>query len=221
VGVVSVESMAIALNHSRAKGVARLVLIGICNHDGDGGAWPSIAKLQRYAGNVDRRTVQRAVDELERLGEVQRIIQQGGDHTTGDGRRPNLYRVRLECPGTCDRSRNHRVRDEALPLELDETGAAWTPPLVIHRGGVDAAGRGGVDAALTTLSTTPTGQALDATTEGEGWDPARSLELHRLAIAQKCPKSPRRMAGKHFSTDGYRCDYCARPTADYTPRSIA
>lgn len=124
--------MAIALHHSRAKGAAKLVLLGIANHDGDGGAWPSVATLQIYAGGADRRSVQRAIDRLESLGEVTRVIQRGGTESThefSDWHRPNLYHFKLTCPPDCDRSRNHRTKrtytPEMVPLGTD---VAKTPP---------------------------------------------------------------------------------------------
>jgi len=156
---VSIESLSIAMNHSRATGTARLVLLGIANHDGDGGSWPSVARLQRYAGGADRRTVQRAIDRLEALGEVRRIIQQGGDHNTADDRRPNLYRVLLQCPHDCDRTANHntsRTVQTMLPEQLS-TGAASAPPR-----GADAARGGGADAAQTIQETINT-QVLKVT----------------------------------------------------------
>lgn len=120
---MSVEALAIALNHSRASGTAKIVMIGIANHDGDGGAWPSIATLARYA-NVDERSVQRSLDRLERLGEIRRHRQKGGTHLTSDARRPNLYEVLLRCPADCDGTSQHRTRkqrERALPLAGLET----------------------------------------------------------------------------------------------------
>ena len=67
---MSVESMAIALHHSRSKGTAKVVLLGIANHDGDGGAYPTVATLAKYA-NVSRANVQKALTKLESLGEIQ------------------------------------------------------------------------------------------------------------------------------------------------------
>jgi hypothetical protein len=127
--------MAIALNHSQATGTAKLVLIGIANHDGDGGAWPSIATLARYAA-VDTRNVQRAIKKLETLGEVKTLANQGGTHRTPDHARPNLYRFELKCPPTCDRSSAHRTR-QALPGFELSTGVAPAP-------GGGAPARGGV-----------------------------------------------------------------------------
>lgn len=132
--------MAIALHHSRAAGTAKLVLLGIANHDGDGGAWPSVRTLCRYAA-VDRRNVQRALDKLEQLGEIRREIGLGGDHSTANHLRPNLYRFTLSCPSTCDHSRQHRIRGE-VTFEGMEEPAALTPP-----GGADAAPSRGGDAA--------------------------------------------------------------------------
>jgi DNA-binding transcriptional regulator YhcF (GntR family) len=109
---VSVESMAIALHHSRASGTAKVVLLGICNHDGDGGSWPSIETLAKYA-NKSERQVQRAIRELEELGEVHTRQQAGGHLATRSSYRPNAYDVLLQCPPDCDRTSNHRVQSAA------------------------------------------------------------------------------------------------------------
>lgn len=127
---MSVEALAIALHHSRATGAAKLVLIGIANHDGDGGAWPAVATLAKYA-KTDRRNVQRYLNRLEEWGEIRRLISQGGDHSTPDHRRPNLYRFTLGCPHDCDRTKNHRTkRDEPLYLDIPELDGAVNLPAV-------------------------------------------------------------------------------------------
>ena len=105
---MSVEALAIVLNHSKAVGTDKVVLLGIANHDGDGGAWPSIATLAKYA-NVDARTVQRSLRRLEEMGEVAVHLGAGGRATTPQGQRTNRYEVRVICPSSCDRSTNHRV----------------------------------------------------------------------------------------------------------------
>lgn len=128
---MSVESIAIALHHSRAKGSAKLVLIGIANHDGDGGAWPSIATLANYAG-IDARATQRAIAKLVDLGEIRRDVQAGGDSRVPDHRRPNRYVFLLECPHNCDRTRNHRTRHHAL---VEFGGVVETTPGVVPTGG--------------------------------------------------------------------------------------
>lgn len=125
---MSIESIAIALNHSRAKGTAKLVLLGIANHDGDGGAWPSVGTLARYA-NVSRQNVQKALVALEGLGEIRRHVSQGGDHNTADYHRPNLYEITLRCPQTCDRTKNHRTQS-ALEIAPDYPASVARPPLV-------------------------------------------------------------------------------------------
>lgn len=144
---MSVESLTLALHHSRAKGNARLVLIGIANHDGDGGAWPSVATLAKYLGGADRATVQRALTRLIALGEIKRHTQQGGTRSTPDEYRPNLYEITLQCPSTCDGTRSHGTRSTLpgapsrlafTPVEPDVV----IPDLVtevIHRGRSSAA----------------------------------------------------------------------------------
>jgi hypothetical protein len=84
--------MAHVLNHSRAVGTAKVVLLGIANHDGDGGAWPSIDTLARYA-NVDPRSVKRAIRTLEELGEVVVHLNDGGTRSTRNDQRPNRYEL--------------------------------------------------------------------------------------------------------------------------------
>lgn len=138
---MSVESIAIALHHSRATGAAKLVLIGIANHDGDGGAWPSVATLSRYAG-VDPRSVQRAVKRLEELHEVRRFVQAGGDHRIDDHRRPNRYEFTLRCPMDCDRSARHKLSHEVVELDVEQLSTRVTsasPDDADVRGGVTLA----------------------------------------------------------------------------------
>ena len=98
---MSVESISLVLNHSRASGTDKLVLIGIANHDGDGGSWPSIATLARYA-NVKERSVQRSIANLVALGEVVVHDQQGGTQHTRPDRRPNRYEITLQRRGDAD-----------------------------------------------------------------------------------------------------------------------
>lgn len=126
---MSVESIAIALHHSRATGTAKLILVGIANHDGDGGAWPSLATLARY-GNVHVRNAQKAVARLEELGEIRVHVQQGGNSRTPDHAKPNLYEFILTCSPDCDRTKNHQSR-YALPDPLAVAppgGGSATPP---------------------------------------------------------------------------------------------
>lgn len=91
---MSVESMSWALNlpDPTLTPTDRLTLVGICNHDGDGGAWPSVATLARYTGTTPR-TVQRSIGRLIEAGYITRHTQQGGTARTPDGMRPNLYVV--------------------------------------------------------------------------------------------------------------------------------
>lgn len=104
--------MAVVLHHSRAKGTDKLVLLGIANHAGDGGSWPYVETLARYA-NVSERAVQASLTKLVQLGELARHTQRGGtldSHAGRDHKRPNRYDVLLACPAWCDRTVNHRPR---------------------------------------------------------------------------------------------------------------
>lgn len=94
---MTVEAMGVVLNYSRATGTTKLVLVGIANHDGDGGAWPSIATLARYA-NTSERSVQRAIQRLVDMGEVEVHANGGGTLTTPNDRRPNRYTILVRRP---------------------------------------------------------------------------------------------------------------------------
>lgn len=104
---MSIEALALALHHSQSKGTDKLVLIGICNHDGDGGAWPSHDTLAKYA-NCSVSRVKQAIRHLAEFGEITVQVNAGGDQNTRADRRPNLYEIHLECPEDCDRSKKHR-----------------------------------------------------------------------------------------------------------------
>lgn len=112
---MSVEKIAAVLHHSRSAGTDRLVLIGIANHEGDGGAYPSVATLAKYA-NCSERTVQRSIKALVELGELRVKVQGGGDEDWRKDRRPNRYRVLVTCPDTCDRTFNHRDLSGVTPM---------------------------------------------------------------------------------------------------------
>lgn len=130
---MSVEALSVALHHSKAKGTTKLVLVGIANHDGDGGAWPSVATLAKYA-NASERTVQYAIKQLETLGEIRRHFQDGGRASMWDHLRPNRYEILLRCPPRCDRSSAHFVSPsgpfDAVTGETDctPTGEAGCTP---------------------------------------------------------------------------------------------
>lgn len=110
---MSIESVAIALHHSRAKGTAKLVLLGIANHDGDYGAFPKVATLAKYA-NVHPRRIPEALKTLGELGEIIVHVQDGGMRMHVDALRPNLYEFVLECPPECDRTKHHRIAGEKI-----------------------------------------------------------------------------------------------------------
>lgn len=90
--------MSLVLNHSRAIGTDKVVMLGIANHDGDGGSWPSLATLARYA-NVSSRSVSAALARLVILGELIVLRNQGGNHKTDPRHRPNRYEIAIS-PGT-------------------------------------------------------------------------------------------------------------------------
>lgn len=135
---MSIEAMSVVLHHSKAQGATKLILLGIANHQGDGGAWPSISTLAKYAGGVNRRTVQRAIGDLVAMGELESEIQAGGSYKDQANGRPNLYRVLLGCPAECDGSPNHR-----RITEPEQGGGPDTAGRSTHRGGGDIQTAGG------------------------------------------------------------------------------
>jgi hypothetical protein len=123
---VSIEAMTIALHHSRARGSAKLVLLGIANHHGDGGAWPSLATLAKYAA-VDPRNVRKALRELEAMGEIRTHLQAGGSSGMSAYERPNRYDFLLACPASCDRSTRHRETPPDAGIPRGRTPASSPP----------------------------------------------------------------------------------------------
>lgn len=92
---MSIESVAKALHTHGLTATQKLVLVGIANHDGDGGAWPSMETLALYA-ECSERHARRTVRELEALGLVTTYLNQGGTATTPSDRRPNRYDLHLD-----------------------------------------------------------------------------------------------------------------------------
>lgn len=107
---MSVEALAMVMYHSQSTSNARLVMIAIANHDGDGGAWPTIETIARLA-NCSERTVQRCLPELVELGELVIEPQAGGTRKTPSRYRPNRYEIDIVCPPECDGTMNHRLTD--------------------------------------------------------------------------------------------------------------
>jgi hypothetical protein len=88
---MSIEVVSLVLNNSRATGRAKLVLLGIANHLGDHGAWPSISTLARYA-NASERSVKRDIQELVELGELRVELQNAPTKTQY---KTNLYWITI------------------------------------------------------------------------------------------------------------------------------
>jgi hypothetical protein len=210
---VSVEALAIVLHHSRAKGTAKLVLVGVANHEGDGGAWPTVATLARYA-NVDVRNAQRALVKLQELGELEVEAQAGGMAGTADCDRPNLYRVRVRCPVWCDGTTQHRDQRKLAGHQVGwrpgPQGVAIAPPpggIATPPGGGSATPPGGADATRTRPTNHPnnSGGAATVTT---GDSPTAQLQAAAAALptcwvcskpAARCLAIPERRSGHRYT----------------------
>lgn len=104
---MSIEAVNAVLHHSKATGTDKLVLIGIAWHIGpdvDDGCWPRISKLAKYA-NTTERSVQRSINKLIALGEVERHIQGGLSRVD---KRPNCFYLLVSCPQSCSGFPQHK-----------------------------------------------------------------------------------------------------------------
>jgi hypothetical protein len=88
---MSIEVMNAVWQHSRADGRARLVLLAIADHQGEIGAWPSIARLAKMV-NSSERSVQRDISYLQSIGELKVELQNA---PTNNQYKSNLYWVTL------------------------------------------------------------------------------------------------------------------------------
>jgi hypothetical protein len=119
---MSIEALSMVLNHSKAIGSQKVVLLGIANHlgpDATEGAWPSQRRLADYS-NMSERGVQKCIDKLVSSGELK--VEVAAGHSRNQYK-PNRYWITIQCPPDCDRSMSHR-RGE---LEYSE-GRTPVPP---------------------------------------------------------------------------------------------
>jgi hypothetical protein len=93
---MSIQTMTAVWRHSKSQGRARLVLLAIADHQGEIGAWPSIATLAEMV-NASERSVQRDIKELVELGELHVEVQSAPSRGQY---KSNLYWVML--PGVTE-----------------------------------------------------------------------------------------------------------------------
>lgn len=127
---MSVESISWALRVQDLTPTDKLVLIGIANHDGDGGSWPSIATLAMYAG-VSERTVQRSIAALQERGLITVEQNAGGTMHTRNDRRPNFYTINRPRHGVT--SASSRNRNGATPVTPRGDTAMSPEPSLNHQ----------------------------------------------------------------------------------------
>lgn len=105
---MSAEALSAVLHHSRARGTAKMVMVAIAWHTNDNpelGCWPSQETIAKYA-NTTIRTVQRSLDHLEDIGELE--IETHGGLSYSGAATTNRYFIRLDCPPGCDNTLWHR-----------------------------------------------------------------------------------------------------------------
>ena len=88
---MSIQVINAVWQHSKSTGRARTVLLAIADHQGELGAWPSLATLARMV-NASERSVQRDIDYLVAIGELEVHYQQA---PTRNHYKSNLYWVKL------------------------------------------------------------------------------------------------------------------------------
>lgn len=114
---MSIAALTLSLYHSKATYSTRLVLIAIANFEGENGAYPSIETIGRLSGGLNRRTVQRCIDELVQLGELTEVRRDGIT---------NLYKVTITCPDECDGSTYHKKKRggglQTTPAQIEQKG---------------------------------------------------------------------------------------------------
>src|SRR5262249_39564270 len=75
------KTIELVYEHSRAKGVPRSILAAIAYHTNDKrpelGCWPSLETLAKETG-FEKRTICRAADHLEKIGDLRRQRSTGG-----------------------------------------------------------------------------------------------------------------------------------------------
>lgn len=104
---MSARDVAAVLNHSKATGTDKVVLIGLAWHMSETwgeGTWIGLDRLATYAG-VSTRTVMRSIASLEELGELDVDRHNGKSY---GGPKTNRYWVLVDCPSDCDQSLWHR-----------------------------------------------------------------------------------------------------------------
>ena len=89
---MSINALNWVAQNSESKLNDRLVLFGIADHADKFGrnSWPTIETLAEFA-NVDKRTVQRAIQSLEAAAELEVERNKGGGADWQGNRRPNRY----------------------------------------------------------------------------------------------------------------------------------
>ena len=94
---MSYQAMSRVMDHSRARGADRMVLMAIARHDYGKALFLERKTLAKEAG-VSVSSVKRSLDELTILGELRRTVEQG---------RANHYEITLDCPKDCPDWANH------------------------------------------------------------------------------------------------------------------
>jgi hypothetical protein len=121
------KAVSAVMHHSQAKGNTRLVALAIAqfyDDKGENGAFPKQETIAKLA-NVSKRTVQRSINELVELGELEVLVHRGVGGSYD--RQTNRYFIILDCSENCDRSLNHRNLDDSFDEATRQFRQTKTP----------------------------------------------------------------------------------------------
>lgn len=105
---MSFKHMSLVINHSKAKGPAKTILLVQAYRANDRGeCWPSLGRIATDSG-FNRRTVLRCLLALQRIGELLIVRRGHAAQTRGGIQASNRYRITIEPPQGRD--------GESLPL---------------------------------------------------------------------------------------------------------
>lgn len=131
---MSVQAIAWVLEHSQTKGTARCVMISIANHlDPYGEGWAYVKTVLDEA-RCSRDSYHRACAEAEKLGELIRLLNDGGTHKTHGDKRPNQFQFpAMRVPQVAHPATEPvpQVAGGPVPQVAGAAGAATCPPIAV------------------------------------------------------------------------------------------
>lgn len=131
---MSIEVMSWVWKQAKATGTDKFVLLAIADNAWDDGsnAWPSVATISRKTG-LSTRTVQRCIQNLHDLGELQTIDRPG--HS-------NLYRVVMSSSAKVAKPKSEPKSKELTVKKVDEIWDAVMTACSVNSSTINSQERG-------------------------------------------------------------------------------